>query len=146
MNVTTCCCCSCVILQVDDANFKKLVAIIRIAVPYTGMILSTREAPQMRDELLQVRRASFCCLMFSGVRLWCVLLLCPAVLAVCSCLMLSSECVSTAEGSHTDAALMLVRATGTPVNSGAVYHFSHMAVYLGLIAGGHEPDERRQPH
>jgi hypothetical protein len=27
---------------VDDANFKKLVAVIRIAVPYTGMILSTR--------------------------------------------------------------------------------------------------------
>jgi 2-iminoacetate synthase len=24
---------------VDDANFKKLVAILRIAVPYTGMIL-----------------------------------------------------------------------------------------------------------
>ncbi|WIA39025.1 hypothetical protein OEZ86_005172 [Tetradesmus obliquus] len=40
--------------EVDDANFKKLVAIIRIAVPYTGMILSTRESPQMRDELLQV--------------------------------------------------------------------------------------------
>ncbi|KAF8064659.1 thiH [Scenedesmus sp. PABB004] len=40
--------------EVDDANFKKLVAIIRIAVPYTGMILSTRESPAMRDELLQV--------------------------------------------------------------------------------------------
>jgi len=43
--------------EVDDANFKKLVAIIRIAVPYTGMILSTRESPQMRDELLQVNWA-----------------------------------------------------------------------------------------
>lgn len=40
--------------QVDDANFKKLVAIIRIAVPYTGMILSTRESAEMRDELLKV--------------------------------------------------------------------------------------------
>jgi [FeFe] hydrogenase H-cluster radical SAM maturase HydG len=40
--------------EVDDANFKKLVAIIRIAVPYTGMILSTRESPAMRDQLLQV--------------------------------------------------------------------------------------------
>lgn len=40
--------------EVDDENFKKLVAIIRIAVPYTGMILSTRESPQMRDELLAV--------------------------------------------------------------------------------------------
>ena len=38
---------------VDDANFKKLVAIIRIAVPYTGMILSTRESPEMRRELLK---------------------------------------------------------------------------------------------
>jgi len=40
--------------QVDDDNFKKLVAIIRIAVPYTGMILSTRESAEMRDELLKV--------------------------------------------------------------------------------------------
>ncbi|KAG1664045.1 hypothetical protein FOA52_010465 [Chlamydomonas sp. UWO 241] len=39
---------------VDDDNFKKLVAIIRIAVPYTGMILSTRESPEMRSELLRV--------------------------------------------------------------------------------------------
>ncbi|EFN57653.1 hypothetical protein CHLNCDRAFT_30311 [Chlorella variabilis] len=39
---------------VDDANFKKLVAILRIAVPYTGMILSTRESPEMRTELLRV--------------------------------------------------------------------------------------------
>ena len=29
--------------EVDDDNFKKLVATIRIAVPYTGMILSTHE-------------------------------------------------------------------------------------------------------
>ncbi|GAX80345.1 hypothetical protein CEUSTIGMA_g7784.t1 [Chlamydomonas eustigma] len=35
-------------------NFKELVAIIRIAVPYTGMILSTRESPEMRAELLKV--------------------------------------------------------------------------------------------
>lgn len=40
--------------EVDDDNFKKLVATIRIAVPYTGMILSTRESPEMRDELLKV--------------------------------------------------------------------------------------------
>ena len=36
---------------VDDLNFKKLVAIIRLAVPYTGMILSTREPPHIRREL-----------------------------------------------------------------------------------------------
>eukprot|EP00906_Rhabdomonas_costata_P037050 RCo052057 len=40
--------------EVDDANFKKLAAIIRLAVPYTGMILSTRESPAMRAELLKV--------------------------------------------------------------------------------------------
>jgi hypothetical protein len=40
--------------EVDDANFKKLAAIIRLAVPYTGMILSTRENPHMRAELLKV--------------------------------------------------------------------------------------------
>ncbi len=37
---------------VSDDEFKKLVAIIRLAVPYTGMILSTREAPALRDELV----------------------------------------------------------------------------------------------
>ncbi|MEM4368023.1 MAG: [FeFe] hydrogenase H-cluster radical SAM maturase HydG, partial [Candidatus Anstonellales archaeon] len=36
---------------VSDEEFKKLVAIIRLAVPYTGMILSTRENQQMRNEL-----------------------------------------------------------------------------------------------
>jgi 2-iminoacetate synthase len=39
---------------VSDEQFKKLVAIIRCAVPYTGMILTTRESPQMRRELLHV--------------------------------------------------------------------------------------------
>ncbi len=39
---------------VSDLDFKKLVAIIRIALPYTGIILSTRESPQMRNELLQL--------------------------------------------------------------------------------------------
>jgi len=36
---------------VSDHDFKKLVAIIRMAVPYTGMILSTRETPEMRNEV-----------------------------------------------------------------------------------------------
>lgn len=39
---------------VSDEDFKKIVAIYRIAVPYTGMILSTRETPEMRDELLSI--------------------------------------------------------------------------------------------
>lgn len=38
---------------VDDEMFKKLVAIIRIAVPFTGIIMSTRETSEMRRELLR---------------------------------------------------------------------------------------------
>jgi 2-iminoacetate synthase len=36
---------------VSDEDFKKIVAIIRIALPYTGIIMSTRENEQMRTEL-----------------------------------------------------------------------------------------------
>lgn len=36
----------------DDETFKKVVAILRIAVPYTGLILSTRETKEIRSELL----------------------------------------------------------------------------------------------
>lgn len=39
---------------VTDAQFKKLVAILRLAVPYTGMILSTRETPEIRAEVLRL--------------------------------------------------------------------------------------------
>jgi len=39
---------------VDDAVFAKIAAIIRIAVPFTGMILSTRENHEMRNKLLQL--------------------------------------------------------------------------------------------
>ena len=39
---------------VKDRDFKKLVAIIRLAVPYTGMILSTRESVAFRKELLDI--------------------------------------------------------------------------------------------
>ncbi len=35
---------------VSDEDFKKMVAILRLAVPYTGIIMSTRETPQMRAE------------------------------------------------------------------------------------------------
>ncbi|GAA0115202.1 [FeFe] hydrogenase H-cluster radical SAM maturase HydG [Clostridium senegalense] len=38
---------------VDDETFKKIVTIIRIAVPFTGIILSTRESASMRKELLK---------------------------------------------------------------------------------------------
>ena len=37
----------------DDKMFKMIVAILRIAVPFTGLILSTRETPEMRKELLK---------------------------------------------------------------------------------------------
>ncbi len=39
---------------VSDEEFKKIVAIIRMAVPYTGMILSTRESKELRDEVFQL--------------------------------------------------------------------------------------------
>lgn len=39
---------------VNDEDFKKIVAIYRLAVPYTGIILSTRERPEFRDELLSL--------------------------------------------------------------------------------------------
>ncbi len=38
---------------VSDADFTRLVAILRLAVPYTGMILTAREPAALRDELLQ---------------------------------------------------------------------------------------------
>ncbi|MDP3487659.1 MAG: [FeFe] hydrogenase H-cluster radical SAM maturase HydG, partial [Bacillota bacterium] len=39
---------------VDDNHFARIVAVLRMALPYTGIILSTREAPQMREFLLDV--------------------------------------------------------------------------------------------
>jgi 2-iminoacetate synthase len=39
---------------VKDRDFKKLVAVTRLAVPYTGMILTTRESAEFRKELLDV--------------------------------------------------------------------------------------------
>ncbi|MEN6370692.1 MAG: [FeFe] hydrogenase H-cluster radical SAM maturase HydG [Armatimonadota bacterium] len=39
---------------VKDRDFKKVVAVIRLAVPYTGMILSTRESVEFREELLSI--------------------------------------------------------------------------------------------
>jgi 2-iminoacetate synthase len=35
---------------VSDIDFRKIVAILRMTVPYTGMIMSTREAPNIRRE------------------------------------------------------------------------------------------------
>ena len=39
---------------IDDDTFAKLVACIRIAVPYTGMIVSTRESQKCRERVLHL--------------------------------------------------------------------------------------------
>ena len=39
---------------IDDETFAKIVAIIRIAVPYTGMIISTRESKKVREKVLEL--------------------------------------------------------------------------------------------
>lgn len=39
---------------IDDETFVKIVAIIRIAVPYTGMIISTRESQSVREKVLKL--------------------------------------------------------------------------------------------
>jgi 2-iminoacetate synthase len=39
--------------ETDDEDFKKLVPILRLAVPYTGLILTAREAPDVRREMMK---------------------------------------------------------------------------------------------
>ena len=39
--------------DVSDADFTKLVAVLRLAVPYTGLILTAREPAHIRDEILE---------------------------------------------------------------------------------------------
>lgn len=38
--------------KVSDEDFKKLIAVIRLSIPYTGMILTARESAQIRREIL----------------------------------------------------------------------------------------------
>jgi len=38
--------------HLSDAEFTRLVAILRLAVPYTGLILTARESPKIRKEVL----------------------------------------------------------------------------------------------
>ena len=40
--------------KLSDEEFKKIVAVLRLSVPYTGIIMSTRENPEMRDLLLDL--------------------------------------------------------------------------------------------
>jgi len=37
---------------VNDYDFKRLIAILRLSVPYTGMILTARERPELRREVM----------------------------------------------------------------------------------------------
>jgi 2-iminoacetate synthase len=37
---------------VDDRDFKRLIAVLRLAVPYTGLILTAREKPELRREAM----------------------------------------------------------------------------------------------
>jgi 2-iminoacetate synthase len=39
--------------MVSDSDFRKLVAILRLAVPYTGLILTARETPDVRREVME---------------------------------------------------------------------------------------------
>lgn len=40
--------------SLSDEMFCKIAACIRIAVPYTGMIISTRESPQVREKIIRL--------------------------------------------------------------------------------------------
>lgn len=40
--------------SLSDEMFCKIAACIRIAVPYTGMIISTRESPEVREEIIRL--------------------------------------------------------------------------------------------
>lgn len=39
--------------MLNDDQFKKVIAIIRLALPYVGIILSTRESAELRDEIIE---------------------------------------------------------------------------------------------
>lgn len=40
--------------QVSDQDFLKLIAVLRLAVPYTGMIITTRETPEIRRQAFAI--------------------------------------------------------------------------------------------
>lgn len=39
--------------EVNDDEFKRIVAVLRLAVPYTGLIMTARESEAIRDEVIQ---------------------------------------------------------------------------------------------
>lgn len=40
--------------EVSDKDFLKIIAILRLSVPYTGMIMSTRESPKIRRQAFEI--------------------------------------------------------------------------------------------
>lgn len=40
--------------RVSDFDFLKLIAVLRLSVPYTGMIISTRETPEIRKKAFEI--------------------------------------------------------------------------------------------
>ena len=40
--------------SISDEIFKRIIAVTRIAVPYTGIIISTRESEKSRQEVLEI--------------------------------------------------------------------------------------------
>lgn len=40
--------------KVSDEDFKRLAAVIRLAIPYAGMILTARESPEIRREIIPI--------------------------------------------------------------------------------------------
>lgn len=42
------------VYQVSDQDFLKIIAIIRMTLPYTGMIISTRETPEIRSQAFKI--------------------------------------------------------------------------------------------
>jgi len=41
--------------SISDEMFEKIVTVLRIAVPYTGMIISTRESQKCREKVTSIR-------------------------------------------------------------------------------------------
>ncbi len=39
---------------IDDNTFKRIISVVRLAMPYTGMIITTRENPAIKRELLKL--------------------------------------------------------------------------------------------
>ncbi|SMB92789.1 iron-only hydrogenase maturation protein HydG [Thermanaeromonas toyohensis ToBE] len=38
----------------SDTDFRKVIAVYRLALPYVGLVLTTRERPELRDELIHI--------------------------------------------------------------------------------------------